>query len=430
MNTISILKSKPFIVLSIIMLLYLGLRLWDGNYRIRDSSEYIYSAQQILNGHFFGKATNYGDAFRLTLRTIGYPLFVTIALLMSDFSLILFQTFIGLLNIFLIIKIYDKLGGQKKWIIVGLLFLTPSFFIYTHLIMSEVISLTFVLLIQLLLLYPFSNKNFIIIQLLIFCLTMLKPVYYLFPILNLVLFIWYFYKRRKFNISIFLPIILVLFYFQFNEYRTGYYHFSSIQNKNLVHFNIKYYKINHDGLLKATQWVDSVQQEGEKYADFKTRNEYYNTVAKKEIREHFFSYSFYHFYTSLRGVLDPGRYDIFSTFKYDENEQPFSLTLLNKHDYKEIFNVLISKYGIILIVLLPIFLTNVLKYTCLILYFKKNKLNFVTIYLIVFCLYNIFLAGPINTSRYMLMIQGIVIVYASLYLEKSDILAKWIKKQT
>lgn len=391
-----------------------------GNYRLSDSHEYINSSEMILNGHFFEKAMNYEDAENLTKRTIGYPIFTILSLISNDFVLILFQTLVGILNIWLIFKIFVKMGGMQFNLLTLVLFFTPSIFIYTHLIMSEVIAMTIVLTIHYLLLHQENEKNHIFIHLLIALLILVKPVFYLFAFVNLAIYLFYSFKKKRVYLSMFIPLIVVLGYLQFNKFRTDYYHFSSIQNINLIDYNLRNYKINKNGLADADRWLDSVHLEAEKIENFKKRNEFYSNIAHSEIENNFTSYFVYHFKTAIRGVFDPGRFDIFSTFNKNLEKNIGFTQLIESKQYGSIKELLFSKFGIMIIILLPIFIINFLKIFFVLNYIYKNirEFDFARLYLIILSIYYIFITGPVNSSRYMLVLQGVFITYAIISYEK------------
>ena len=118
--------------------MFLFLRILNGNYRIADSQEYIETADLIKNGLYFQQTNRIEASTLLTSRPFLYPLFIYIIGPTNDIAIILLQTFIGFMNLYLSIRLFEKIAGTSSFsLFILLIILTPSVFIYTHLIMSE-----------------------------------------------------------------------------------------------------------------------------------------------------------------------------------------------------------------------------------------------------------------------------------------------------
>lgn len=163
----------------------------------------------------------------------------------------------------------------------------------------------------------------------------------------------------------------------------------------------------------AEKWKFNIVNESEKYKNFKERSQFIGSVGKKEIKEHFLSYSWYHFYTSIRGIIDPGRFDLMTFFRKEDGNHGF-LEILNSN--KKFTTLLNNKFFFIYIVLIPILLIQLIKiiFSISFAFDNRKKLNHLNFYLILFILYYIFITGPVNCSRLMMPFQGIFIVLASI----------------
>ncbi|HEU4497158.1 MAG TPA: hypothetical protein VFR70_08925, partial [Flavobacterium sp.] len=302
--------KKNFGGLFLAMIVFLAARMLHGNFRLIDSDEYFATAELLKSGKYFLPASDVLESISLTKRPFLYPLLLLFPGCMSDIAVVAMQTVLGLFNLFLMLKIFKDFGGKKyRWVAL-LIILTPSIFINTHLILTETAATTLILGLFILFSSRLTPKSIFQIQLLLSCLIFLKPAFYFFAVLNLFFFLIYFAKIRSFRFSVFLPLLLVAAYIGLNKHRTGYAHFSSIQNINLIDYNLYLFKMNKEGFDKAAAWKEDVYNGIDASDDFKTASFYLDSIGKSEIKNHLLSYSLFHFFGSVRGMFDPGRFDL------------------------------------------------------------------------------------------------------------------------
>ena len=412
--------KKNFWILVLIMIAFLIARIIHGNFRLSDSDEYFATAELLKSGKYFGQTSNIIEAINLTKRPFLYPLLILFPGFLSNLVIVLLQTILGVFNLFLVLKIYKNLGGKSYYLITILLFLTPSIFINTHLIMTETIASTLMLLIFIQFQNKLDTRKIAYIQIFLSLLLFLKPAFYLFTIVNLLFFLLYFIRTKTFQISVILPLLLTISYIGFNQHRTGFAHFSSIQNINLIDYNLFLFKMNQEGFDKATLWKNDVYEEAEKFKTFEEFSNYVDKRGKSEIKNNLISYSFFHTTGAIRGMFDPGRFDLMTFHEQQDASQGF-MQLLNKQDFMSVLKGLLEyKYKMVVLILIPIFLANIFKWFFAFTYLWKNKklLNFRNAYLILIFGYSILITGPVNTCRYMIPLQGILIVIAVLGWEK------------
>jgi len=398
------------------MVAFLIARITHGNFRLSDSDDYFATAELLKSGKYFEQTSDIIEAINLTKRPFLYPLLILFPGFLSDFIIVLFQTILGIINLFLVLKIFKNLGGKSYYLITVLLFLTPSIFINTHLIMTETIASTLMLLIFIQFQNKLDTRKIIYIQILLSLLLFLKPAFYIFTIVNLLFFLLYFIRTKTFQISVILPLLLTISYIGFNQHRTGFAHFSSIQNINLIDYNLYLFKMNQEGFDKAELWKSDVYEEAEKFKTFEEFSNYLDKRGKSEIKNNLISYSFFHTTGAIRGMFDPGRFDLMTFHEQQDASQGF-MQLLNKQDFMSVLKGLLDyKYKTVLLLLIPIFLANIFKWFFAFAYLWKNKklLNFRNAYLILIFGYSILITGPVNTCRYMVPLQGILIIIAVL----------------
>lgn len=398
------------------MIAFLIARIIHGNFRLSDSDEYFATAELLRSGKYFGQTSNIIEAINLTKRPFLYPLLILFPGFLNELVIVLFQTILGVFNLFLVLKIFKNLGGKSYYLITILLFLTPSIFINTHLIITETFASTLMLLIFIQFQNKLDTRKIVYIQILLSLLLFLKPAFYLFTIVNLFFFLIYFIRTKTFQISVILPLLLTISYIGFNQHRTGFAHFSSIQNINLIDYNLYLFKMNQEGFDKAELWKNDVYEEAEKFKTFEEFSNYLDKRGKTEIKNNLISYTLFHTKGAIRGMFDPGRFDLMTFHEQQDASQGF-MQLLNKQDFMSVLKGLLEyKYKIVILILIPIFLANIFKWFFAFAYLWKNKklLNFRNAYLILIFGYSILITGPVNTCRYMIPLQGILIVIAVL----------------
>jgi hypothetical protein len=278
--------------------------------------------------------------------------------------------------------------------------------------MSEWLVMLFLTMLFWLLLQKWDKNKFVYIQIITVLLAFTKPIFYPFIYVNLIFFLVYMIKNKVFSFWLFLPVICLQLYLNYNKYVTGYKHFSSIENANLIDYNLYYFKSSTQSKEQAELWLDSIYKD-KKYVgkSFKEQNIYLKQTATNEIKKNFFQYSLYHFYTAIRGIVDPGRFDLMTFFEKENGRQGF-LEVLNSN--KSIWSIFKNKYFFIYIFLLPIFLANCMKWFYFLRYLFYNKLTLNIYYFIVLFGYYILVSGPVNCSRYMMPFQGILMVFTVL----------------
>ncbi|MBC5835329.1 hypothetical protein G6N05_06070 [Flavobacterium sp. F372] len=406
-NSFSKQEKRVLAYIGLFYFLFMFFRILSGNYFLADSHEYLEVAKLINNLSYF---ENTSEIELTTKRPFVYPFFLSFFVNFPIVLIIGIQTIISFFSVFIFFKILKKLEVKISNLLVVILFLTPSIFIYSQLIMSEWIVLLLINILTLVLLEPFCKRNFIIIQVITVLLAFTKPVFYPFIYINFLFFAYYLFKNKTFSFWLFFPVIILQLYLFHNEQKSGFKHFSSIENYNLINYNLYYFKASKLGKKEADKWHKEVY-ENKNYVDksFKEQNIYLKNVGFNEIKNNFFSYSFYHLKTAIRGVFDPGRFDIMTFFDKEDGKQGF-LEILNGN--KSIQSLFKDKMIIIIILLIPIFFINIFKYFYFFKHIAKHKYSNLILYLFILFVYNFLISGPVNSSRYMMPFQLIVIGFA------------------
>jgi hypothetical protein len=153
-------EIKIFSAIGILYILFFFLRIISGHYYLPDSYEYLEVAKTINSASYF----NTSEATFITKRPFVYPFFLSFFIHFPIVLVLFTQTVISLFSVYVFFKILKKLEVKISFSIVLIFLFTPSIFIYTQLLMSEWIVVILLNLLTLILLNPFSKKNFLFIQ--------------------------------------------------------------------------------------------------------------------------------------------------------------------------------------------------------------------------------------------------------------------------
>ena len=389
-----------FIIFYIVLLL---LRVWNGNFYLVDSYEYLEVAKLIIQGDYF-----ITEDTVISRRPFVYPLFLVLIFTLNPFLILFFQSILLLLSFYFFYKIIGFYGIKNEYLLLILVLLTPSIFIYSQLVMSELLILFLITLLFYLYSVHFHWKNIKYAQVIITILAFTKPVFYPFVFVNLTLMLVYFFKVKRFNFWVLLPVLSVLLYINYNQKKFGYKHFSSMENKNLIYYNLYYFKAKNESKEIADQWISNVN-DSLRDKNQKETNDFLKVVAYDEIKVNFFSYTFYHISTGIRGVFDPGRFDLMTFIAKEDGRQGF-LEILNGN---KPFSSLFSKKSLLLVyfLLVPIFLVLLFKWFHFFKFYLTKKRSFSEYFFLVFIGYYVLITGPVNCSRYMMPLQLVLVAF-------------------
>lgn len=409
-------EKKVFYIIILLFIVFLLFRIISNIFHLNDSYEYLDVAKRISDLSYFDSST---PNELKTKRPFVYPLFLATLIRFPIIISLCFQTLAGIISIYFLFKSLKKLGIEIKKNYLWLFIFTPSIFIYTHLVMAEWLVMLLVTIIFWLLVQKWNSKNFAYIQTITIILAFTKPVFYPLIYLNLIFFSFYFIRKKTFSFWLFIPVIILQSFMIFNKSTTGYKHFSSMENINLINYNLYYFKSNTESEKQASIWLNSVYNSEYETKNFSEKNIYLKEVAIKEIKKHFFQYSFYHFYTGVRGAFDPGRFDLMTFFKKEDGKQGLLHILNTKNSIKSLLN---NKSAFIYILLIPIFFINLIKWFYFLKYLVLNKLDFKLYYIIILIASYVLISGPVNCSRYMMPFQSIIICFAILgFVQRKEI---------
>lgn len=430
------LKNKQdslfFITLVIIQLIYFFTTLFYHNYNpflkesffIPDTYQYIMQAKNIVDDGIFYSANLKQDIDLnyYSLRPPIYSLFLAIFYIIKAplFVILIAQNIISLFSVLIVRNTLLKFNYNKKFdlLFIILLIFTPSHFIYANTLLTEVVFQFFLVLIFRFALIYFKTKErkyilYYITFLILSAYT--KPVMYLFVVPSFIYFAYISVKIKKWYpllINI-VPIIAILFIYQWNFKRTGYFHYSSIQTINLVNYNTHLFLLNKKGETYADNIIDDIHKKSKKIDNYKEKMLFLNSSATSILKNNFVDYTLFHLKGSFYMLFDPGRYDLTTFFNINTkyNSKQGVLYNLNKNGFKGVVKFLLKKYQIsFLLIMSLIIVFNIIKLLSLSFFFSNkridNNLKFISFFIIG---YIVILAGPVGASRYLMPLSPIII---------------------
>lgn len=296
------------------------------NWDFPDSGRYVQAALNLkqrgqLYARNWPEAAPTGQAVQeFSIRTPGYPA-VILALSGEEgrpTCLLLVQNMLSLLVIGAVFWGWARWarpqGRQWGWAVVGALTF-PAQLIYANAVMSEAALQAVVLLLLVAwLAYSQTQKMvyFAAVVAAAIAALLLKPVFY--PLAGLVALIgmregW---RRRQWRTALMglLPMLAVVGYMTWNQQRTGYFHFSSIADINLLHYNAAGVVRQLEGPKAEDAWVAGVLREAQTQPDFAARQHVIQRRAGAVLRAHPLTYAKQHVQGMAAFFLDPGRFDV------------------------------------------------------------------------------------------------------------------------
>ncbi len=440
-------NRKRYIFWVILVIVHLGSFVYQysqKNWYLKDSHEYVFAARNVITSSILYsgdlQAPERIDFY--TKRPPVYPLLLALGFIITDdiLSTILLQHILSLINISLTLKILffliPKIQSSDKssltsniyisltdnritLILLLLLLLYPAQFIYANLVMTEVLFQTLITgaVYCLLLAWEKNHVKYLTFYTVLIMVSMLtKPVMYLFAIPHIAVITWYFLTWRKKQILIlaFLPLLLVYSYQSWNESRTGYFHFSSIQNLSLFQYTTYNLLAQKMGENDATVYADSVLYESLEQPTYREEQELISAFCYQTLKKHIVSYAGMHFKGVLNFFIDPGRFDIYHFAGWNAEESGL-LKSFSTEGYSGIWNTLTKQPIGILLLLSMLVGINVLKLIACIVFTFDTAWNIrYRIPLLIFIIYISGLTGTSGASRFAVPVGLIIIAITTL----------------
>ena len=417
----SSLKSNTFILrkwaIGIIFIIYsvtTGYKLINpDSIYTRDSFEYLKVAENLRNEGilYAGDLNSEINQALFSRRSPGYPIFISLSKFIcnEDITIIFIQLLIGALNVFILFRILSLFNIKETIKILSLLFflLFPTQIIYTQTIMSEIFLQTALLAgLYYITKYHLTEKikYLIFFNAIIALGILIKPILMYFWIPLVIIHIWIFKKNHQFTV-LFLPLILIFTISSWslrNYSQTGYLHYSSIRQFNLLYYNTHSFLVSKYGIEVADQTISEIDSISNTL-DFRDSNEFIEGQCIRILTNNWFYYGLYHIRGMLFFFIDPGRYDLYNYVGMIAGRGFFHQ--ISQSGIQGIISTIKNIPGLIIFVLIIIFLLNLFLLLILILSMKKSTIpNFILIYILITIGYFALMTGPLGASRFKLPI--------------------------
>lgn len=419
--------SVQFFVLSgIILLLHLiffGYQSLQERYYLLDSEEYVQAAENLRESGTLFSGELEAEPLRIdhySKRPPLYPALLAICqeLLGHEKFIIVLQLFLSIFNLRLVWKIGRLLGWKREPYLLFAVFLLlyPAQVIYANLVMTEIIFQTEICLLvygSMLAHRSKELKMFAGLATLLIVAMITKPIMYLFGIPMLVVWsIWAWnWKKPLILILGLLPLLFVWGYQEWNEARTGYFHFSSIQNLSLLQYTTYNLLQNTYGPEIALHKADSILFASLDIADYGESQRYLQGACFEVINRHKGKYLFFHLKGMFNFFIDPGRFDLYHFFGWETVGGEGLQIAFSRGGYQGVLSYLAGQPLGRLVFLLSIALANAIKLLCLLIFpFLKKIPLWDRILIVGMILYIAGLTGVSGASRFAVPLFPLMLV--------------------
>ena len=191
----------------------------------------------------------------------------------------------------------------------------PAQLIYANAVMSELLLQSVVLAMAVSIAHYIDTNRYKYARwaaILLIMAWLLKPVFYPLTFLAAGWALWLAWRRKQGALAVLglLPALLVVVYMGWNSQRTGYFHFSSITDINMLHYNAAGVVRQVAGAEAEEQWVGSVLQAANAAPTFAARQRLIAARAGALLWAHPVVYARQHMQGIAAFFLDPGRFDL------------------------------------------------------------------------------------------------------------------------
>ena len=406
--------------------LHLAFGLWQlqvRNWYLVDSHEYIWVAEN-LRTHGWLYSGDPETAFRpehQSKRPPVYPLWLALAKTLTGAypALVLIQLGMSLGTLWLVWWLLDawQVPTRRRWLVLPLLALSPGHFIYPLWLMTEtwfqLLLTAWVAAAVLAWRRPGSRWVWAAAVLLVLAI-FTKPVMYLFGLPFLLLgagLAWY-RRQAWLLLPALLPLLLTLGYMGWQAQRTGWFHFSAIQNLSLLQYSTHNLLRQTLGPEEALRLTDEIWFAAQENPDFAAGQQAMQAACVAQIRRFPLAYLRFH----LQGVghffLDPGRFDLYTFFGWQAPTAGQGLTAaFSAGGYAAAWQYLRAQGPGILLLLLLVALANALKTLGLLAWAANRRQPWVERGLLLLLVgYLALLTGPSGAARFALPILPLLLV--------------------
>ncbi len=390
-----------------------------------DSTEYLNQAKNFAEhtSWYAGDWNKPHDMFLETRRPPLYAMFIYVLRFFSesDFFVLLAQNVLSIAGLLIAFKTAGKISSRilSPVVMAGLLLFFPTQFIYANMIMADVLfQFLLVLAVYFFVLFLKEHKAnyFLCFNLLITLAVLTKPVLYWFwgLVMLMSLLMWSKSRLSVLQLSfVLLPLIAVLLLSWYNYNKTGYFHYSSVNQKFISEYGA-YLAVGDRGDLIAQQKVDSILLVAKQQPTYKEYATYLNRESMALIKNNFANFTWMQTKGIVSFFTDHGRWDLFAFFvQPDYNQQQgikfFYTTkgLAGVAEYIKTFNPFLIVY------LLLTMAVNIFLLFGFVKFISDRKINiWLRVLLVCLVLYMVVFTGVVGCSRYRMAVYPFLLMGA------------------
>ncbi|GAA4312775.1 hypothetical protein GCM10023183_31980 [Nibribacter koreensis] len=297
---------------------------------------------------------------------------------------------------------------QRKYpvLLLAAVVLYPAQVIYANIVMSEML-VQALLLGYFVALLHFNRKGqphyFLVAGFFLMVAMLTKPLFYPFTFLFLAWGVFLSFKQKRALLLLYavLPLAVAVGYQKYNEHRTGYFHFSSIQEINLRQYNAFGVWEKEHGYAYADSALTALETNADQQPSFAERQKFIRKASVEVLLNSPVTYAQNHLLGMVHFFLDPGRYDLVHYFGVDIKKGPGLSSYLQTEGYGGLFKYFKDYNFFFLLALVLLVLANLLKVASLVLFaLNKRVAVYEKVLLLGVILLVAGLTGPVGASRY------------------------------
>jgi hypothetical protein len=243
---------------------------------------------------------------------------------------------------------------------------------------------------------------------------LIKPVMYLFWILQVFFFVWLVIKKKhSWNLfaTLFLPLSIILLFSFRNYHKTGYWHYSSVNNNYLLNYAARIMLHENNSAEHAQKKLDMISVKADSASDYSEYSEIIRRETFKILHEDKLLFAWLSFKKAINFFLDHGRFDLFSFLQRQPDETLEGWKFKLKHEgfspalsYLEKFNPVLLSY------LFCIMVANIFIAICFLIFIfsRKNDLVLrIAVASLVF--YLVVLTGLASAARFRMAVYPVLL---------------------
>ncbi|GAB2791913.1 hypothetical protein HNQ93_003544 [Hymenobacter luteus] len=393
-----------------------------------DSGRYVQAAHNLrTHGTLYAESLA-GPALRpqeFTIRPPAYPLLLLLTGAdtagRQPLIMLLLQNGLSLLNLTLALRwLASSRLSPRQWGLVLLLAATaPAQIIYANVLMSELLLQTAVVVLWRALLAfgqpARPTRAFAVAALATAAALLSKPVFFPAAAFLLVLGLVTGWRRQRPALAVWgaVPVLVALLWMSRNEARTGYFHFSSITEINLLRYNVRGVLQAAEGPAAAENFVRSTLAESERLPAFRDQQHYVQRAGMTVLWRYPLAYAGQHLRGMLTFFLDPGRFDLVYFLGLQDAAGPGLLHHLNQRGSPALWEYLRHLPLGLLAGLLLILAANLLRLVLVLRFLASRSYSRVSrLLLLALVGYVAFLTGPLGASRFVVPVLPLLLAAA------------------